>query len=66
MGWIGSALPALLWAGLTYLGQYWLGSFGVSLISIGTALMIPNYLNINTFYSLVQNSSFVCWVGETG
>lgn len=66
MGWIGSALPALLWAGLAYLGQHWLGSYGVSLVSVGTALMIPNYLNINTYYSLVENCSFISWVGEVG
>jgi len=66
LGWLGSVLPVLVWAGLTYLAQYWLGSFGVSLIGVGTALLIPNYLHLNTYYSLVENASFLVWVGTLG
>lgn len=59
-------IPGILWAALCYLAQYWLGSFGVALITLGTALLIPNYLGINTYYSLGDNSSFSLWVGEVG
>lgn len=56
----------LVWAGLTYMGQYLLGSFGVSLVSVGTALLIPSLLSANTFYSLTESASFTIWVGELG
>ena len=65
-GWLGSAVPILVWAALTYLGQHWLGSFGVSLIAVGTALLIPCFLGANTFYSLAENCSFAVWIGEVG
>ena len=25
LGWLGSVLPVVVWAGLVYLAQYWLG-----------------------------------------
>ena len=59
-------LPVLVWAGLIYLAQFWLGEFGVSLMGVGAALLIPNYLHFNTYYSLIENSSFIVWVGGLG
>ena len=59
-------MPVLIWAGLIYLAQYWLGSFGVALLGVGTALLIPNYLVLNTYYSLIENTSFIVWVGDLG
>lgn len=33
---------------------------------VGSALLIPIYLNINTYFSLVETCSFVFFVGELG
>ncbi len=66
LGWIGSALPMIVWAGVAYLAQWWLGSFGVALIALGNALLIPSYLGINTYYCLTENASFTIWVGGLG
>ena len=53
LGWLGSVLPVVIWAGLLYRGQYWLGELGVSLMGVGTALLIPSYLVFNTYFSLM-------------
>jgi hypothetical protein len=53
LGYLGNGVPMIFWAGITFLGYYWLGSFGLSLMSIGVAILIPNYLGINTYFSLI-------------
>lgn len=54
----------IFWAGISFLSYFWLGSFGISLMNVGIALLIPNYLNINTYFSIVENSCFVAHVGQ--
>jgi Na+/H+-translocating membrane pyrophosphatase len=53
IGHLGNVGPVVIWAGVLFLSYFWLGSFGVSLAAVGSALLIPNYLNINTYFSLV-------------
>ncbi len=66
IGYLGTAAPVIIWAGVLFLSYFWLGSFGVSLAAVGSALLIPNYLNINTYFSLVETGSFVTFVGQLG
>lgn len=62
-GYLGNALPIIFWSGLTFLSYYWLGGLGVALLSIGIAMMIPNSLGVNTYFALIETSSFITHVG---
>ena len=35
-------------------------------MGVGTALLIPSYLVFNTYFSLIENASFIVWVGGLG
>lgn len=63
-GYLGSAVPIVVWAGVGYLAYFWLGSLGAALSAVGVALLIPNYLAINTYFALVDNASFCVFVGQ--
>lgn len=64
VGYLGNAGPVIIWGGILFLSYFWLGSFGVSLATVGAALLIPNYLNINTYFALVETGSFISFVGQ--
>lgn len=66
IGYLGNAGPVIVWGGILFLSYFWLGSFGVSLATVGAALLIPNYLNINTYFALVETGSFISFVGQLG
>lgn len=66
VGYLGNAGPVIIWGGILFLSYFWLGSFGVSLATVGAALLIPNYLNINTYFALVETGSFISFVGQLG
>ena len=58
-------IPFLLIAGLGYLSAYWLGAFGLSLMAVGFISLLPLYLNICTFYSIVDNASYVSFATKS-
>ena len=39
---------------------------GVSLVGVASSLLIPSYLVSNTYFSLLENASFIAWVGGLG
>lgn len=66
IGYLGNIFPMIAWSGILFLGHFWLGTMGASLVAVGTTLLIPNYLNINTYFSIVETGSFVSFVGQLG
>jgi len=42
----------VVWAAAAFLSYYWLGAYGIALTACGIALLIPNYLGINTYFAL--------------
>ena len=64
-GYFFNAIPFLLIAGLGYLSTYWLGAYGLSLMAIGFVALLPLYLNICNFYSLVDNASYISFATKS-
>jgi K(+)-stimulated pyrophosphate-energized sodium pump len=63
-GYFGNAIPIVAWTGIGFLSYYWLGSYGVGLLSIGIASLLPNYLTINTFFASIENASFIAYITQ--
>lgn len=58
-GYFGNAIPIITLTGVGFLAYFWLGSFGVGLLSIGLGMLFPNNLAINTFFVNMENSSLI-------
>jgi K(+)-stimulated pyrophosphate-energized sodium pump len=65
-GYLGNIPPIIVWASLSFLSYFWLGGFGASLMAVGVALLIPNSLAANTYFSSIENASFISYVGQLG
>ena len=63
-GYFYNFIPTLLLVGLGFLGNYWIGTFGVSLIAVGFILLLPIYLNYRIIYSQLDNTSYIAYISN--
>lgn len=50
--------------GIGFLGFYWLGTFGIAVIAVGIACLLPNYLAINSFCASTENASMIGFINQ--
>jgi Na+/H+-translocating membrane pyrophosphatase len=58
-GYFSNVIPIVTYASILFLAYFWLGAFGVGLISIGIATLIPNFLGVSIFISVTEISSMI-------
>ena len=63
-GYFFNLLPIIVISSIGFLSYFWLGSYGVGLISIGFLTLSPNYICITTFYSVCDNCSFISYINQ--
>lgn len=56
-GFFGNIIPVVLVTTVGFVSYFWLGSFGVGLLAVGFSLLIPNYLAMDCFFSIVDTCS---------